>query len=285
MRICRFDDDRLGLVSDDEVIDISTVLDQLPNGRWPYPLGDALIAHWATLEPHLAQARKEGRRHPLSEVKLRSPVANPTKVIGIARNRRDLDKETLDPGIVVSEATRKNDNTIQMFIKAPSALAGPSDGVEIRFPDRRNDPEAEFSVVIGKECTDIPRETALDYVFGYCIGLDMTLRGSESASSRKSIDSYAVVGPWIVTRDELPDPDAVATTLYVNGEILAQANTTDLAFDIRSLIAHASTFYTLYPGDVIMAGTPASFAPIKAGDVMVADFEGIGRMEVKIRGH
>jgi 2-keto-4-pentenoate hydratase/2-oxohepta-3-ene-1,7-dioic acid hydratase in catechol pathway len=285
MKICRFDDDKLGIVQDREVIDVSAALDALPSVRWPYPPGDALIANWVSLEPHIANAVATGPRHPLASVKLRSPVANPTKVIGIARNRRDLDKENLDTGIVVTDAARKNDNSIQMFIKAPSALAGPSDGVEIRFPDRRNDPEAEFTVIVGRKGTDIPRDRALDYVFGYCIGLDMTLRGSESASSRKSIDSYAVVGPWIVTRDELTDPDSVSTALYVNGDVLQQANTNDLAFDIRSLIAHASTFYTLYPGDVIMAGTPASFAPIKAGDVMVADFAGIGRMEVAVRRH
>lgn len=283
MRICRFDDDRLGIVSADEVIDITAALEGLPAVRWPYPMGDALIARWESLAPGIARAQAAGPRHPLAAVKLRSPVANPTKVIGIARNRRRLEMETPDPGVEVTDAMRKTDNTIQMFIKAPSALAGPADGVELRFPHRRNDPEAEFTVVIGRTGSDIPRDRALEHVFGYCIGLDMTLRGPESPSSRKSIDSYAVVGPWIVTRDDLPDPDSVTTRLYVNGELLQHANTGDLAFDIRSLIAHASTFYTLYPGDMIMAGTPASFAPVKPGDAMVADFEGIGRMEVGIR--
>ena len=177
----------------------------------------------------------------------------------------------------------KTKTRFQMFIKAPSAIAGAADGVALRFPDRRNDPEAELSVVIGKGGTNIPRARAFDHVFGYCIGFDMTLRGPESMSSRKSIDSYAVLGPWIVTRDALPDPDNVETLLEVNGRIVQKANTHDLAFDVSSIIAHASSFYTLHPGDVIMVGTPAGFEPIKQGDVMVATFSGIGTMEVHVR--
>ena len=172
-----------------------------------------------------------------------------------------------------------------MFIKATSALAGPSDGVALRFLDQRNDPEAELTIVIGKEGTDIPRETAFDHVCGYCIGLDMTVRGPESPSSRKSIDSYAVLGPWVVTRDELPDPDNVDNTLKVNGEVTHEANTRDFAFDVATVIAHASTFYTLFPGDVIMAGTPAISEPIHPGDTITADFEGIGEMTVAVRAH
>ena len=285
MQICRFDRDRLGLVEGDSVIDVSAALDAIPAVRWPYPQGDALIANWSAVQPAIERTKSAGKRLRLGDVRLLSPVANPSKIIGIARNRRDLDKENLGPGVIHGTPMRKDTDPIQMFIKAPSAVAGPGDGVALRFLDRRNDPEAELSIVIGKAGTDIPRERALDHVFGYCIGLDMTLRGPESASSRKSIDSYAVLGPWIVTADALPDPDSVSTVLYVNGSVLQQANTRDLAFDMRSLIAHASTFYTLHPGDVIMAGTPAAFAPIKEGDVMVAEFGGIGRMEVRVSAH
>jgi 2-keto-4-pentenoate hydratase/2-oxohepta-3-ene-1,7-dioic acid hydratase in catechol pathway len=170
-----------------------------------------------------------------------------------------------------------------MFIKAPSALAGPSDGVTLRFPDRRNDPEAELTVVIGKTGNKIDRAAALDHVFGYCIGLDLTLRGPEYPSIRKSIDSYALLGPWIVTRDELPDPDNVSTSLVINGREVQHANTRDLAFDVRTLIAHASNYFTLYPGDAIMVGTPAGFAPIQSGDLIEAEFSSIGRMEVRVK--
>ena len=115
--------------------------------------------------------------------------------------------------------------------------------------------------------------------------MDMTLRGAESASSRKSIDSYAVLGPWMVTADEIPDPDDIDIALFINGKPLQESSTRDLAFGIAELIAHASTFYTLHPGDVIMAGSPLGFEPCAPGDIMVAEFERIGRMEVHVRAH
>ncbi|HSR56304.1 MAG TPA: fumarylacetoacetate hydrolase family protein, partial [Alphaproteobacteria bacterium] len=274
---------RLGLVEGEEVIDVSAALDTLAPARWPYPMGDALVANWESLRPAIENAAGTGARSTLSETALLSPVANPSKIIGIARNRRDLASESdvLEGG----SQTRRDEDPVHMFIKATSALAGPSDGVALRFLDRRNDPEAELSVVIGKKGSDIPRAKAFEHVFGYCIGLDMTLRGSESPSSRKSIDGYAILGPWIATRDEIPDPDNVENTLRINDRLIHQANTRDFAFDVVTVIAHASTFYTLYPGDVIMAGTPAISEPVKPGDTIIADFEGIGAMTVSITAH
>jgi 2-keto-4-pentenoate hydratase/2-oxohepta-3-ene-1,7-dioic acid hydratase in catechol pathway len=284
VKICRFNNDRLGLVEGDAVIDVSGALSILPAVRWPFPPGDAVIAHWTTIGPEIARMAGSAPRLPLAEARLRSPVANPTKIVGIARNRGNLDGESHDPGIG-SAKNRRDGDPIHMFIKANSALAGPSDGVALRFTDRRIDPEAELAIVIGKTGTDIAEADAMDHVFGYAIGLDMSMRGPEPASARKSIDSYAVLGPWIATADEVPDPDAIATRLYVDGEILQDANTSQLAFGVRALVAHTSSYFTLYPGDVIMAGTAASFAPIHPGSVMIADFAGIGRMTVAVRAH
>lgn len=284
MKICRFDEDRLGLVDNEMVIDISESLTALPQMRWPLPHGDALITHWDSIEATLDRVTEDSPRINLADVQLKSPVANPSKIIGIARNRKNLDAESLGPGNAFAKG-RGDSDPIHMFIKATSALVGPSDGVALRFTDRRNDPEAELAIIIGKQGTDINEEDALDHVFGYSIGLDMSLRGPEPASARKSIDSYAVVGPWITTADEIPDPDNLATRLFVDGEILQDANTNQLAFGVRRLIAHTSSYYNLYPGDVIMAGTAASFAPIHPGSVMTADFAGIGRMDVAVRQH
>jgi 2-keto-4-pentenoate hydratase/2-oxohepta-3-ene-1,7-dioic acid hydratase in catechol pathway len=282
MRICRFDRDRLGIVDRNDVIDVSEAIEALPAHRWPYPPGDPLIVHWDNIRARVEQLAARGVRKPLGAVSLRSPITSPTKIIGIARNRRNLADEKVDSA-VIHGTVRQDQDPIQMFIKAPSAVVGPADGVALRFPDRRNDPEAELSVIIGKAGTNIPRARAFEHVFGYCIGFDMTLRGPESMSSRKSIDSYAVLGPWIVTRDSLPDPDNMDTLLEINGRPLQKANTRDLAFDVASIVAHASTFYTLHPGDVIMVGTPAGFEQTKSGDVLVATFSGIGRMEVHVR--
>ena len=170
-----------------------------------------------------------------------------------------------------------------MFLKANSALVGCSAGVALRFLDRRTDPEAEFTYVIGKQGTDIPYEKALDYVFGYTIGIDMSLRGSEPPSTRKSIDSYAMVGPWIVTPDEVPDPGNVGFTLTVNGQVLQRSNTNNMQFGVADIISHASKFFTLYPGDIIMAGTPLGFDPSRPGDKLIAEFDHIGKMKFSIR--
>ncbi len=284
MKICRFDDDRLGLVDGETLADVTAALSVLPPVRWPYPAGDAVIANWSAVAPEIRRIAGDAPRRPLAGATLKSPVANPTKIIGVARNRKNLDGESLDPAIG-SGKNRQDGDPMHMFIKANSALAGPSDGVALRFTDRRIDPEAELAIVIGRRGTDITEADAMDHVFGYAIGLDMSMRGKEPASARKSIDGYAVVGPWVVTADEVANPDALATKLYVDGEILQDANTDQLAFGVRAIVANASRYFTLYPGDVIMAGTAASFAPIHPGSVMVADFEAIGRMEVAVRAH
>lgn len=284
MKLCRFNDDRLGVIEGDEVLDVSAALEVLPAVRWPYPAGDAICTHWATIRPAIEAATPGADRHDLAAVALRSPVANPGKIIGIARNRKSLEAENLNFG-TISANTRKDSDPIFMFIKANSALAGPSDGVQLRFTDRRNDPEAELTIVIGTGGTDIAYDDALDHVLGYTIGIDMTLRGKESQSSRKSIDSYALIGPCVATLDEIPDPDSLGFSLSINGAEIQRSNTSELAFDIRSLIAHASTFYTLLPGDIIMAGTPVGFEPVHAGDTMDVDFEGIGSMRIAITAH
>lgn len=284
MKICRFNDDRLGVMDEDGVLDVSAALECLPAVRWPYPPGDAVCANWDILRPAIEAALRDATRHRLGDVRLLSPVANPGKIIGIARNRKNLAAENLDLGTPMVNA-RSDTDPIFMFIKANSALAGPSDGVSLRFTERRNDPEVELTVVIGKGGTYINYHDALDHVFGYTIGFDMTLRGPESASSRKSIDSYALLGPCIALAEDIADPDRLEFSLAINGTEIQRSNTSELAFNIPSLIAHASTFYTLYPGDVIMAGTPVGFEPVHPGDIMVAEIAGIGSMTVAVKAH
>lgn len=163
MKICRFDHDRLGVIENDAVIDVTEALDVLPSIRWPYPPGDALIANWECVLPAIEAALAHGARHALGTVRLSAPVANPGKIIGIARNRKNLATENIDIGAPLTGA-RTDSDTIFMFIKANSALAGPADGVALRFTDRRNDPEAELTVVIGAGGTDIGYDQALDHV-------------------------------------------------------------------------------------------------------------------------
>ena len=164
-------------------------------------------------------------------------------------------------------------------------MVGPSEGVAIRFPERRNEHEVELAIIFGKQGSDIPRDKALDYVAGYCIGLDMTARGKEDRSFRKSIDTYSVLGPWMVTADEIADPDDLTLKISVNGELKQSSNTKQLIYDCRKLIEWGSTFYSFYPGDVLFTGTPEGVSPVKPGDVMVASIDPIGEMTVPVRAH
>jgi 2-keto-4-pentenoate hydratase/2-oxohepta-3-ene-1,7-dioic acid hydratase in catechol pathway len=131
----------------------------------------------------------------------------------------------------------------------------------------------------------VSRENARAFVAGYCLGLDITLRGTEERSIRKSIDGYSLVGPWLVTADELGDPSDVELMLAVNGEIRQRTSTADLLTGVDGLIAYASTFYTLYPGDLVFTGTPAGVGPLRPGDEIVATGSGLGRMRVTVRAH
>ena len=168
-----------------------------------------------------------------------------------------------------------------LFLKASSALVGPGEGIALRKLDRRNDHEVELAVVIGREAKDVSRGDALGHVAGYAIGLDITIRGPEERSLRKSPDSYAVLGPWLVTPDEIANPGNLDLRIAVNGEERQNSNTRYLILGVAELIEYASSFYTLYPGDIIITGTPEGVSPIQPGDVISAYVERIGTMEVK----
>jgi 2-keto-4-pentenoate hydratase/2-oxohepta-3-ene-1,7-dioic acid hydratase in catechol pathway len=168
------------------------------------------------------------------------------------------------------------------FLNASSSVVGPGEGVRLVHLERRNDHEVELAVVIGKRGRDIPLKESLAHVAGYCIGLDMTIRGPEERSFRKSPDSYTVLGPWLVTADEIPDPGALNLSISVNGSERQRANTADLILGVPALIAWASSFYTLHPGDVLLTGTPQGVAPVRPGDVMFATLERIGEMRVAV---
>lgn len=284
MRLCRFDNDRLGVVRGERVHDVTDALDTLPAYRWPFPSGDALIAHLDVLRPHIERLAQNAPSRSLGDVALRSPVANPTKVIGAPVNyRKHLDESKADEGIHFGSEVKTID-VVGLFLKANSAIVGPSDGVATTFPERRHDHEGELVVVIGKPGKNIPRDRAMDHIAGYCLGLDMTVRGTEDRSFRKSIDTYAVLGPCFVTKDEIADPGNLDLELSVNGETRQKTNTRYLIYDVPRLIEYASSFYTLYSGDVIMTGTPEGVAAVKPGDLITLVIEKVGRMQVAVRG-
>jgi 2,4-diketo-3-deoxy-L-fuconate hydrolase len=282
MRLCRFNGNGLGVVEGDVVCDVTAVLAELGPVRWPLPTGDLFVAQLGALRPRIERALVGAPRLPLSGLRLDAPVANPGKVCAAPVNyQRHLQEAVADPATFSREHVRKIHET-GLFLKATSAIIGPSEGVRLRKADRRTDHEIELAVVIGKRADRVARDMALSYVAGYCIGLDITLRGPEERSLRKSIDTYCVLGPWLVTADEIPDPGALALELQVNGERRQWANTRDLIIDVPGLIELASSFYTLHPGDVLLTGTPEGVAPILPGDVMSASIERIGSMQVPV---
>ena len=282
MRICRFNGGRLGLVRGSEVIDVTPVLGLIAAQHYPLPQKDLLIEALPRLRGAIEAEAGKGAVHALSSVKFQSPVANPGKIIGAPINyKAHVEESKADAGI----GHGRNITSIGdwgMFLKAGSSLIGCSDDIVLRFPQRRNDHEVELGVVIGKQGNQIVAADAMEYVAGYTVALDMTLRGPEFQCFRKSIDSYSVAGPWLVTADEVANPNSLDLWLTVNGESRQRSNTSMLVYDIARLIEFASSVYTLMPGDIIMSGTPEGVGPVKPGDLIEAGIESIGQFSIRV---
>ncbi len=286
MRLARFGDNRLGLVEGpdgDAVRDVTEALDVLPAARYPLPPGDLLIAN---LDAVLDRARSLAPNAPVlarRDIVLRSPVANPGKVVAAPVNYQTHLEE------VRGDADLHHNNTITtihkagLFLKASSSVVGAGDGIALEMPDRRSDHEVELAVVIGRRARRVKRKDALDCVAGYCIGLDITIRGSEERSLRKSVDTYTVLGPYLTTADEVGSPDDLDLSLSVGGQVRQRSNTRHLIKKVAELIEYATAFYTLFPGDILMTGTPEGVAPIYPGDEIDATISRIGSMRVGVR--
>lgn len=281
MKLCWFNDRRLGLVQGDEIEDITSILSQLPPSD-PFSMSDYLIENLDEVKSGIAKLKTNEARIPLKSAKLLSPVLRPSKIIGAPVNYHDHINEAKNAATVF----KQYDGGIEdqgLFLKASSSLVGSSEGIEVHFPNRPTHHEIELAVIIGRVGKNIPQDKALSYVAGYAIALDMTVRGNEDRSFRKSLDSYSVLGPYLTTADDVADPQNLAFTLEVNGELRQSSNTSDMIMKIDRQISWASTFYTLYPGDVIMTGTSAGVGPVVPGDVIIAKMQGLGSMTVAVR--
>ena len=282
MKLCLFNENRIGVAVGEEVVDVTEAFATIPKPTWPYPRPDWVIEHFEHVRSAIEQMLETGVRLPLRGVKLRAPVANPGKIIGAPINYKDHIAEANADTQINHGKTFTELDKFGLFLKANSSLIGCSEEVEIPFADRRTDHEVELAVVIGRKAKRVSRQEALDYVFGYAIGLDMTVRGPEFPGFRKSADTFCVLGPWIVTKDEIADPNLLDLSVRVNDEVKQSSNTKYLIFDVQRLIEYASAMYTLYPGDVIMTGTPAGVGPVAPGDVLEASISGIGSMSVRV---
>jgi 2-keto-4-pentenoate hydratase/2-oxohepta-3-ene-1,7-dioic acid hydratase in catechol pathway len=288
MKLCRFDEDRLGVVVGNMVHDVTAAQDEIRKSARYDMKGDAVIAALPTWRPRIDEMAKKATGKPLSSVKLLSPIARPSKTMAAPTNYKKHIEEMRSRTDLPREATQRQPPDIGkagIFLKSNSSIVGPSEGIPLRFLDRTNEHEIELVAIIGKQGTNIPKDRAKEYIAGYTLGLDMTCRGGEDRSFRKSIDGYSVLGPWFVTADEIANPDDVTVTLTVNGVLKQTADTKDLIYDIGRLIEFASSFYTLYPGDVYYTGTPQGVSAVKPGDVLRGKCDQVGEFEIAVRAH
>ena len=278
MKICRYQETsngpvKIGLVRGTHVHDVTAVADRLPGYRWPFPSGDQFIAHLDGLRAPMEALADMALPIPLASVLLKNPIANPGKFICGVGNFTDV----LEAG--------GHPRRLGLLFKMTSAAAGPADGVVLRWPERVTFHEAEIAIIIGKSGTEIPAGEALDYVAGYCIGLDMTQQGPEFPSFGKSFDTYGLMGPWLTTKDEIADVNNLNFCLKVNGIDKTVDSTNRLVLGIEALVEHAASIMTLHPGDVIFSGTPPrSVGPVVPGDVMHVMMDGLGEMTVQVHG-
>lgn len=282
MKICWFNEHRLGLVANDRVYDVTAALDALPAPAYPRSMGDHVIAHLSALRAEIERLQPASAWLPLDSVRWLSPVAQPGKIIGVPVNYQAHVEEAERDVATFTDRYKGSVLEQGLFLKATSSLIGAGQAVKISMPLRLTHHEIELAVVIGKTVSNVSRKDALACIAGYCIALDMTVRGPEDRSLRKSLDSYSVLGPWLVTADEIADPQRLDLQLTVNGQPRQVTNSAKMILSIAEQIEWASRFYTLYPGDVIMTGTCEGVGPVVPGDVMHATIEGLGDMRVPV---
>ncbi len=258
MRLCRFDDDQLGWVADGHVHDVSRVLERLPALRWPLPAGDPLIAALDELRAPLAAEAGRAAPIPLERVTLRSPVPRPGKIVAARRNRGESTSATPD-----------------LFLKASSSVAGPGDGIRPPPLARPIECELELAVVIGPGS---PQPA----IAGYCLALDLAVGGDEDRGLRKSADTFCILGPWLTTLEEAPDPASITLELEVAGELRQRGRIADQPFAPAQVVDYASRFVTLQPGDVILAGSPAPSSIVRPGEVLLSRSTGLGPMQTRV---
>lgn len=274
MRLCRFTlktdtakTPRLGLLEEQGVRVVTAIAETLPALHWPLPPGDQLITNLDALRPQMETLAPQMPLIARADISLLSPVANPGKfVCGVGNWSHH--KAPL--------------GMMGFLFKMTSASAGEGDGVLLRWPDRATLHEPELAIVIGKQCTNVTEAEALSYVAGYTCALDMTMKEQkEFFTFCKSFDTYGVLGPCLVTADEIPNPSDLGYQFWVNGELRGERKFADLTGSPAQLVAFASSAMTLYPGDVIFSGA-ADVGPVVAGDIMTIEIPRIGRMDVPV---
>lgn len=266
----------LGLVCEDGVIDIGAHIGHAPVTML------ALIEEFAHFRDALEGLAGVPADYALADIDLLCPIERAGKIMGIGLNYADH----------VEESGMEMPADQLWFSKAPTALNGPFDGIELPRVSSALDYEAELAIIIGKRVRHVAPEDAQAAIFGYCVGNDTTVRDWQFKTSQfvlgKSFDTHAPIGPWIVTADDL-DPSALGIRCYVNDELRQSSNTRYLIFDCAAILEHLSKAMTLEPGDVILTGTPSGVGAVmtppqflKVGDVVRTEIDGIGAIANRV---
>jgi 2-keto-4-pentenoate hydratase/2-oxohepta-3-ene-1,7-dioic acid hydratase in catechol pathway len=287
MKLALFDHNRPGVVIDDEyVVDVTDVLGADDPDRLTASWWRVLCRDFDRLRPALQAAAAVGERIPVADVTLRAPVLAPSKVIAAASNYREHVAEMHG----VQERTLGGVHDWMMefdiFLKSTSSITGPAGPIvlppEIVAAGREIHHESELVIVIGRGGSRIDPADALEHVFGYTIGLDITVRSAADRSRRKSYDTFSPLGPWIRTADGY-DPMDSRITLSVDGRLRQDVHTSTMITPVAGIIAYASQVMTLEPGDLIFTGAPPGVGPIQAGERLETTITGIGSMTTDVR--
>jgi 2-keto-4-pentenoate hydratase/2-oxohepta-3-ene-1,7-dioic acid hydratase in catechol pathway len=279
---------RLGVLTGDEVADVTRAL------PWPHD-PDPLTAGWwrrlcrdfELVRPALAAAAADpaSPRIPLDEARLLAPAVNPSKIVAAASNYAAHVAEMHEVQERTLGAVEPWMMEFDVFLKAPSSIAGPRDDICLPPAEAASEihHEAELVAIVGTGGRRIPEGEALDAIVGYTIGLDITVRGKGDRSRRKSYDTFSPLGPWLVTRDEAGDPADMRIELDRNGVRRQQVSARDMLVPVSGIVACASAVMTLLPGDVIFTGAPPGVGPIAPGDRLRVRISRLGEMEVGVR--
>ena len=275
MKLLYFNDFKLGVLKGDAVVDVSAVVGDIPHSG-PGDLMNGLIEHWERYKPLLEAAVARGAQIPLSNVRIRPPVPGPRTIDCMAVN-------------YMEDGTRSAPAPINAFHKSPSAIIGHGDTMVLPdVPASAFEGEAEIAVVIGKTCSHVGEADAMDYVFGYMNFIDGSARGLGPASNvffqMKSRDTFAPIGPYLVTSDEIKDPLKLQIKLWNNGVLMQNFNTDDMGHKIGKCIAWLSSIHTLLPGDIVATGTNhRGLNPFMDGDTIELETEGLGRLKFGVK--
>ncbi len=280
MRLCVFNDQRLGGLADDgTVVDLT---DLVPAHTPAAERMNALIWDWDSLQAAAAERAAAGGGIAEAEVTLRAPQPRPRNLFAAPVNYHKHQQEMGGENGVYTDRKILTAEVRKGFLKAVTSVVGPDGAIELPWEDRRFDHEAEIGVIIGKTASRVSVEDALDYVFGYTPLLDITLRGEEDRSFRKSFDTFTPIGPYIVTADEVPDPENLDFWLTVDGEERQRSNTSYLIYGIAKLIEVYSEVMTLQPGDIIATGTPEGVGQILPGETVVLTIPEVGELTMPV---